>query len=148
MTAALLTAIAPMAGAATTITWNNAAGGLWSDANNWTPANVPDAAGEEAVLPVLLGDYRVTLDVNPAVDRIGIAAGDPTLDLNSYSIGAVPLVENSGTIRRDAGNRERCRDRIERAPVHQSRHPPDQRHRSHPADPLHPVPADRRDHLA
>ena len=38
------------AAGATIITWSNPAGGAWSDAANWTPAEVPDSPGESAVL--------------------------------------------------------------------------------------------------
>ncbi len=97
---ALGPAVAP---AATTHTWNNPAGGSWSDPGNWTPAGVPDAAGEEAVLPALSGPYQVTLDLSPAADRVTVAAGDPTLDLNGYSLAAVGLTENRGTLRNFQG---------------------------------------------
>jgi adhesin HecA-like repeat protein len=100
---ALLSALTASAAGAVTITWNNPAGGAWSDPANWTPAEVPDAAGETAVLPVLSGPYRVTLDINPAADRIDIAAGDPTLDLNGHSVASVALVQNAGRIENFVG---------------------------------------------
>ena len=53
-----------VAGAAT---WNNPAGGAWSNPANWDTGDVPDAPGESAVLPDLGGAYQVTLDINPAV---------------------------------------------------------------------------------
>jgi len=86
------------AAGATTITWNNASGGAWSNAANWTPNNVPDAAGETAVLPALSGAYTVTLDVNPACDGLDIAAGNPTLDANGQSLAGITLVTNHGAI--------------------------------------------------
>ncbi|TMQ58509.1 MAG: M56 family metallopeptidase [Candidatus Eisenbacteria bacterium] len=102
----VLLASAPAAGhasAAGAATWNNRAGGLWSNPANWTPPDVPDSLGESAVLPALSGAYQVTLDINPAIDALQIDAGDPTLDLNGFSIAAVKLVTNSGTIRNFTG---------------------------------------------
>ena len=100
-----LLASAPTVGRASSAgvaTWINPAGGLWSNPKNWTPANVPDAAGESAVLPALSGAYQVTLDISPNVDAISIAA-DATLDVSGFSIAGANLVNNSGTIRNFAG---------------------------------------------
>jgi hypothetical protein len=88
---------------ASAATWNNPAGGAWSNPANWTPADVPDAIGESAVLPALGGAYSVTLDFSPTLDAIQIDAADATLDANSFSIEAAKLVNNSGTIRNFAG---------------------------------------------
>ncbi len=90
-------AFAAVAGA-TTLTWNNPAGGAWSDPANWTPNEVPDVAGEVAVLPALSGAYQVTLDIDPGIDALQIGAADPTLDLHGHSIAAVPSVSNAGKI--------------------------------------------------
>jgi hypothetical protein len=43
------------------IMWNNAAGGAWSTASNWSPANVPDSTAERAVIS-LAGGYIVSVD--------------------------------------------------------------------------------------
>ena len=92
---------AAVAGAAT---WSNPAGGVWSDPANWAPADVPDAAGESAVLPALSGGYQVTLDMSPKLDAITIESGDAALDVNGFSIAGAKLVNNSGTIRNFAGD--------------------------------------------
>jgi len=97
---ALALGLAAVAGAAT---WNNPAGGVWSNAANWTPADVPDAAGESAVLPALSGAYQVTLDMSPKLDAIEINAADATLDVSGFTINGAKLVTNSGTIRNFAG---------------------------------------------
>jgi hypothetical protein len=89
-----------VAGAAT---WNNPAGGAWSNPANWDTGDVPDAPGESAVLPDLGGAYQVTLDISPTIDAIQIDAGDATLDLSGFSINGANLVNNSGTIRNFAG---------------------------------------------
>jgi len=77
---------------------------VWSDPANWTPADVPDAAGESAVLPALSGGYQVTLDMSPKLDAISIESGGATLDVNGFSIAGAKLVNNSGTIRNFAGD--------------------------------------------
>jgi beta-lactamase regulating signal transducer with metallopeptidase domain len=94
------TAPAPVAGARV---WKSAAGGLWSEPKNWTPADVPDAPGESAVLPSLGGAYQVTLDINPTIDAISIDASDATLDMSTFSIAKAGHVTNSGTITNFAG---------------------------------------------
>jgi hypothetical protein len=91
---------AAVAGAAT---WNNPAGGLWSNPANWDNGDVPDSPGESAVLPALSGAYVVTLDVSPTLDGIQIDAADATLDVSGFSIAGANLVNNSGTIRNFAG---------------------------------------------
>jgi len=100
---ATLAVAASTASASTVITWTNAAGGLWSDPGNWSPANVPDTPGEAAVLPALSGGYQVTLDLQPAIDQLDVAAGDPTLDLAGFSLGPIAKVENYGTIKNFTG---------------------------------------------
>jgi hypothetical protein len=91
---------APAAGAAT---WNNPAGGAWSNPANWTPADVPDAAGETAVLPDLGGAYQVTLDIEPAIDGLRLEAGAATLALNGKTIGSPGLFIGPGSSVRGAG---------------------------------------------
>src|SRR5262245_23913254 len=92
--------LVPVADAAT---WNNPAGGAWSNPANWDTGDVPDSPGESAVLPALGGAYQVTLDISPTIDAISIDAGDATLDVNGSSINGANLVNNSGTIRNFAG---------------------------------------------
>jgi len=82
---------------AATITWISAAGGAWSNPANWDLGRVP-TTGDHAVLPAISGAYTVTLDTSPAVDRLDVAAGDPTLDVNGYSTGSAGFIDNSGTI--------------------------------------------------
>lgn len=92
-----LALLAAPAAASTTNTWTNAAGGAWSNPANWSLSRVP-AAGDVAVLPALSGAYTVMLDTTPSTDGIQIAAGDPTLDVNGYSLASTGAVDNSGTI--------------------------------------------------
>jgi hypothetical protein len=69
------------------VAWNNAAGGNWNNAANWTPARVP---GVDDVATIdLPGTYTVTLDVNATVLAIntgGAINGVQTLRLNGRSL--------------------------------------------------------------
>lgn len=86
---------------AATITWDNASGGNWSTAANWSPASVP-AAGDVVLLPALPGPYVVTLDVDPVADEIHLATGS-TLDLATYSLASAGQVYNAGAIQNFRG---------------------------------------------
>jgi hypothetical protein len=58
---------------AATITWTNSSDGVWSQAANWSPNQVP---GEpDSVLITQPGTYSVTLDVSTAVQDLTIGAG-------------------------------------------------------------------------
>jgi hypothetical protein len=71
------------AAAGVTVSWNNAAGGSWSDPANWTPNQVPNA-GDTVVID-LDGVYTVTLGANATVAalNLGGASGLQTLALSS-----------------------------------------------------------------
>ena len=59
----VLSALVPVwqgAAMASVISWNNAAGGNWSNALNWPPDQVPGAL-DDALITVA-GTYTVTLD--------------------------------------------------------------------------------------
>ncbi len=92
--------VASVAGAAT-ITWNNAAGGNWNTAANWSPAQVPGAA-DDAVI-ALAGTYTVTLDVNPSVNSLALggASGTQTLDFGNHTLtlAAASSVGANGALR-------------------------------------------------
>ena len=94
---ALTLAFAGTAGAAS-FTWNNAAGGAWSTAANWTPAGVP-TTGDGVVLPVLGGAYDVTTDANVTLSDLTVSA-DATLRLGTgYKLTFVgSTIQNNGTI--------------------------------------------------
>ncbi|MBI5711032.1 MAG: hypothetical protein HZC42_12145 [Candidatus Eisenbacteria bacterium] len=83
---AILGSAAPNAGAAT-IEWNNAAGGNWSAASNWTPPSVPGAGDD--VLITLAGTYTVTLDVDATINwlSLGGAGGTQTLAASGRTLG-------------------------------------------------------------
>ena len=60
-------------------TWNNSAGGNYSNAANWTPVGVPDTSGESARFN-LSDDYTVThaAGTTSVVDNLSIVAGQVT----------------------------------------------------------------------
>ena len=79
-------ACAEVAEASTTVSWINAAGGLWSDPANWSTGTVP-ASGADVYI-TLDGIYTVTLDVSAMVGNLtlGGANGQQTLQVNSGSL--------------------------------------------------------------
>jgi hypothetical protein len=99
---ALLLVVASSA-MATTYTWNNAGGGSWSTAANWTPSGVPSASGDVAVLPALSGAYAVSLDADPAIAAVELENG-PILDLGAHSLVLAEALTNDGTIRVPTGS--------------------------------------------
>ncbi len=82
-------------GRATTISWNNPSGGVWNDAVNWSPAQVPGASDIAQI--VLDGTYTVTLNGNVSLDGLilGAASGTQTL-LNSSSTLTLNAVSSVG----------------------------------------------------
>ncbi len=78
-------ALAPAVHAAS---WTNNAGGDWSDPANWSPADVPNAAGETAEIN-LDGDYTVDANTGVNIDSVTIgatsASGTQTLQLDTFS---------------------------------------------------------------
>ena len=63
----------PIAAHGTVMSWKTAADGNWNTAANWNPANVPDSAGESAVVPSsLTGPFTITLDISPSVGSLDI----------------------------------------------------------------------------
>jgi hypothetical protein len=75
--------------AAETITWNNPAGGVWNLAANWDPLDVPNEAGEEAVVADDGYTYTIDMGTNLTLDKITLLNPDLTLnvfdwDLNFY----------------------------------------------------------------
>jgi hypothetical protein len=59
------------------LAWNNAAGGNWGTASNWTPNQVPTAA--DSATFGLASTYTVTLPVSATADRIIGSNGNVTL---------------------------------------------------------------------
>ncbi|GMU84055.1 MAG: hypothetical protein AMXMBFR47_39250 [Planctomycetota bacterium] len=94
LTPMLLTAAS--AGAQTT--WVNPVSGNWSNPANWSPANVPDTAGESAMIGVA-GNYAVNWDITAPLGGLSIANSDGTLNFLDnramYYSGAT--LTNNGT---------------------------------------------------
>jgi hypothetical protein len=82
-----------------TILWVNPAGGDWSTASNWSPANVPDSETEAAVLKPLSSAYTVTLDANTTVGGLWVQNGGPELDVRGVALQINGIPVNRGTIR-------------------------------------------------
>jgi alpha-tubulin suppressor-like RCC1 family protein len=89
-------------------TWNQAAGGNWSVAANWTPNGVP-AAGDDVTLPDLATTYTVTLDVNASLNSITLGAPgasfSPTLTIDNHTLtlAGASVVNAGSTINLGAG---------------------------------------------
>jgi hypothetical protein len=92
----LFTLLAAVPAAATTYTWNDDAGGAWSDAARWTPNGVPGSA-DVAILPALSSDYVVTLDQAPAATELHLATG-AALELGAYALDGVSETWNAGRL--------------------------------------------------
>lgn len=82
------------------IEWNVAGGGLWGDSANWNPMNVPDGAGEDAVVPVGFGSGVISLDSNFALDSILIQELSNTFEISGRSLTLLDLagLNTVGTI--------------------------------------------------
>ena len=96
--AILLLFSVPPAGAAT---WIASGGGYWFAPGNWSPADVPDVAGEVAVFDADGQGYPVLLDGNPNIDRLFVYNPGVTLylggaHLNTFLAGGFL---NHGTVR-------------------------------------------------
>ena len=85
--------------------WNNAGGGLWDTATNWSPQNVPDVPGEAAVID-LPGTYTVTIQsINPSIDYLIVAnpgttvalLGSRTLTLGGDLVNSGLLIVNANS---------------------------------------------------
>lgn len=93
-------------------TWNNAAGGDFNTATNWTPSGVPGVA-DNAII-TLAGTYTVAMSDNASINAltVGGASGTQTLSLPSNRTltlsGASTvnangeLVTNNGTLTTNA----------------------------------------------
>ena len=76
-----------------TYTWNNAAGGAWGTATNWTPNRTVPAAGDILVFSAG-ASYTVTGVPTQTISRLTVSAGTVTF---SGGGGAETLTINNGT---------------------------------------------------
>ncbi|MBD3236958.1 MAG: hypothetical protein GF330_09660 [Candidatus Eisenbacteria bacterium] len=84
----------PTAGAEE-ITWNNTAGGNWNTAANWDPLDVPNEAGEAAIVPHDGSLYTIVVDSNFSLDLVSILNPDATLEFPGRTL---TLYEPGGLI--------------------------------------------------
>lgn len=91
---------------AETITWANLAGGTWNTAANWNPADVPNEAGEEALVIDDGGTYTITLNVSPGLDALAIQNPTATLNLGSSTLTLLQSagLSNAGRIQANSGS--------------------------------------------
>jgi hypothetical protein len=82
------------------INWNNAGGGAWTTAGNWLPTNVPDSAGETAVI-ALGGIYTITLTGATNPGRLELQNASATLQIaNAAALNITDSgIANQGLIR-------------------------------------------------
>lgn len=85
---------------AETITWTNTSGGSWGTASNWNPQDVPNEAGEEAVIPAAQGTYAISLNTSYSLDRVYLNNEAATLQLatRSLTLSQPEGLVNYGTI--------------------------------------------------
>ncbi|HYI08856.1 MAG TPA: Ig-like domain-containing protein [Thermoanaerobaculia bacterium] len=91
---------------AATVSWNNAAGGNWGTAANWSPAQVPTSGDEVSI--TLPGTYTVTVNVAASANTltVGNATGTQTLSIpgNSLTLGGPSSVADGGVLNLSAGS--------------------------------------------
>jgi len=87
------------AASAQDLQWNNASGGSWNVAGNWNPMNVPDTAGERAILS-LTGMYTVSVAGSVNIGQLWVSNPAATLQINNaQTLGiAGPQFTNDGHI--------------------------------------------------
>lgn len=90
-------------GGTDTLRWVNPNGGAWTDAVNWSPANVPDNDNEVAVLDSLGAPYTVTLTSSLTAGGLEIGAAHATLDVSHGEFTLEGIVISNGTIRLSGG---------------------------------------------
>src|SRR5262245_24424282 len=87
------------------VSWNNAAGGNWNIAANWSPAKVP-VAGDDVFI-TLAGTYTVVLnvDANVASLTVGGASGVQTLSNGAptLTMAGAALIGSNGVYTQGGG---------------------------------------------
>ncbi len=80
ITACALVALAGTSAGAQVIDWASPVDGNWNDALNWSPANIPNAIGEDAILG-LVGAYTVDLTNSFTIGSLSLTNPDATLSM-------------------------------------------------------------------
>ncbi|MCA9310237.1 MAG: hypothetical protein KDA21_03470, partial [Phycisphaerales bacterium] len=95
LTAAMVLAL--LSGTAYAADWSGVIGN-WNDPSQWSPMNVPNVAGESAVLPN--GMYTLTLNTSITIDSLTINGPDAMLDMPApWVITMLGDIHNDGLIR-------------------------------------------------
>lgn len=102
----LLALGATLPAAAETITWANTGGGSWNTAGNWNPADVPNEAGEDALVANDGGTYTITLNTSPSLDAVAIQNPLATLNLGAYGLTFLQPagLSNAGLVQAQSGS--------------------------------------------
>ena len=80
--------------------WNNSAGGSWSDGTKWTPNGAPGVSDDVCIS--LDGTYTVTLSGDTTINSLTVGGGSGTQTLSlQASLTASHGIANAGTIRFD-----------------------------------------------
>lgn len=103
-----IVAAAGMAHAQQDIFWDNANGGVWSNAANWSPSIVPNNNGENlfnATLDLQQNPYMVMLDIDVTLQNFSLLWGGATLNLmdRQFTVNQ-DLSIVSGTLTRGASS--------------------------------------------
>jgi T5SS/PEP-CTERM-associated repeat protein len=75
-------------------TWNNSAGGIFSDPCNWTPPGVPGLGGGDTVHFTLPAAYTVTFDNFHNNDALYVDGSDVIFDIAGFSYAALLSTES------------------------------------------------------
>ncbi len=91
--------LAPASGRAVDYAWNNAAGGNWNVASNWSPAGVPTSLTADRATISLTGTYTITINDQRSVLRLTVNNAGTTLahSDNFLTIGSEGFALQSGT---------------------------------------------------
>lgn len=102
--ALVVAALAPSAAPGQVIDWV-AATGSWNTATNWSPQNVPNAAGESARFPLAGGTFTTTVNVSPTLDAVTVLNPTATLNLGSQTLTMLldPGLSNAGIVSANSG---------------------------------------------
>lgn len=65
--------------------WNNPAGGNWNTVANWSPANVPNVAGESAIISIP-GVYTVLANTGVTIDSLSISNTQATVAIPAQTL--------------------------------------------------------------